>query len=192
MFTKINDIDLKVLSVFTNGYYLEYYIREIQKILEISSRTALKTLNKLEEKGILKSKQKGKIRLFTIKKTLIAREYLCLAEQYKKIKLYERELLIKEIFEKIDDFIDGIVIIFGSYAKNLVKKNSDLDLFIIGQYNEKKIKKVGNIYNLNIDLKSYPKKVFLENLNHDILLKEILNNHITIKGTQNFVSQIIK
>ncbi len=50
MITKVNDIDLKVLTLFTEGYNKEYYIREVEKLLKISSRTALVTLDKLEKK----------------------------------------------------------------------------------------------------------------------------------------------
>ncbi|MBU0471063.1 MAG: hypothetical protein KKF65_00435, partial [Nanoarchaeota archaeon] len=64
MITKVNDIDLKILSLFTKGYDKYYYIREVEKLLGVSSRTALVTLAKLEKKGILESKTKGKIKIY--------------------------------------------------------------------------------------------------------------------------------
>ncbi|MCK4550925.1 MAG: hypothetical protein KAT91_03145, partial [Candidatus Aenigmarchaeota archaeon] len=117
MFTKINDMDLKVLSLFTKGYDCEYYIREVEKLSSVSSRTALVTLAKLEKRGILESKTKGNVKIYTIKKSSMSRDFFVLVEQYKKIKFLEKNQLVKEVLEKSDKFLDGIVVVFGSYAK---------------------------------------------------------------------------
>ena len=85
MFTKLNDVDLQVLSLFTRGYNTEYYIREVEKLLGVSSRTALLTLAKLEKNIILKSKFRGKTKIYSINKSILSREYFILTEQYKKI-----------------------------------------------------------------------------------------------------------
>ncbi len=192
MVIKINDIDLRTLSLFTKGYNKEYYIREVEKKLKTSSRTALITLAKLEKIGILESKKKGKIKLYSIRKTSISKEFLILTEQYKKIQFLEKNQLIKEILEKTDEETQGIVIIFGSYAKGTQKEWSDLDLFIVGKYNEKKIKNIGKKYGIDINIKSYPKKIFEKEINNDILLKEIKENHILIKDAEGFVNKVIK
>ena len=122
MVIKVNDMDLKILSLFTKGYDREYYIREVEKLLKISSRTALVTLAKLEKTGILRSKIKGKIKIYAIKKSSLSREFFLLTEQYKKIQFLEKNHLIKEVLEKADEFLNGMVIVFGSYAKELQKR----------------------------------------------------------------------
>ena len=192
MLTKVNDTDLRILSLFTKGYEKEYYIREVEKLLEVSSRTALVTLAKLEKKGILESKIKGKIKIYTIKKSSLSREYLLLTEQYKKIQFLEKNPLVKEVLEKADEFMQGIVIIFGSYAKEIQKEDSDLDLFIVGKFDEKKIKEVGKKYGLDINIKSYPMNIFEKEIRDDILLKEVIENHILIKDAEGFVRSVVK
>ncbi len=192
MVIKVNNMDLKVLSLFTKGYEKEYYIREVEKILNISSRTALVTLAKLEKIGILESQTKGKIKTYIIRKSIISREFFLLTEQYKKIQFLEKNHLIKEVLEKTDVFLEGIVIVFGSYAKGIQKDDSDLDLFIVGKFDEKNIKEVGKKYGININIKSYPKKIFEKEINEDILLKEIVNNHILIKYAEKFVRRVVK
>ena len=192
MLTKVNDTDLRILSLFTKGYEKEYYIREVEKLLEVSSRTALVTLAKLEKKGILESKIKGKIKIYTIKKSSLSREYLLLTEQYKKIQFLEKNPLVKEVLEKADEFMQGIVIIFGSYAKEIQKEDSDLDLFIVGKFDEKKIKEVGKKYGLDINIKSYPMNIFEKEIRDDILLKEVIENHILIKDAEGFVRRVVK
>ncbi len=192
MFIKVNDIDLKLLSLFTKGYGRGYYIREVEKLLDVSSRTALVTLAKLEKSGVLESKTMGKIKIYSIRKTGISKEYFVLTEQYKKIQFLAKNPLIKEVLEKADRLLGGMIIVFGSYAKGIEKEDSDLDLFIVGDYDEKKVKEIGDKYGIRIDIKSYPDKFFKKNIHEDILLKEITENHIIIKGAENFLRDIVQ
>ncbi|HIH37932.1 TPA: hypothetical protein HA245_03255 [Candidatus Woesearchaeota archaeon] len=192
MLTKVNDMDLRILILFTKGYEKEYYIREVEKLLEVSSRTALVTLAKLEKRGILESKTKGKIKTYSIKKSSLSMEFFLLTEQYKKIQFMEKNHLVKEVLEKADEFMQGIVIVFGSYAKGMQKEDSDLDLFIVGTFDEKKIKETGNKYGLDINIKSYPMDIFEKEIHNDILLKEVIDNHILIKDTEGFVRRVAK
>ena len=192
MITKVNDTELRVLSLFTKGYDKEYYIREVQKLLHVSSRTALKTLAKLEKRGILKSRIRGKIKTYTIKKSTISREFLILTEQYKKIQFLEKNKLIKEVLEKTDKHMRGLVIVFGSYVGGKQKKNSDLDLFIVGKYDEDEIRKIGKTYGVDINVKSYPINIFEKELGEDVLLKEVSGNHILIKDVEYFVRKVLK
>lgn len=192
MIIKVNDINLRTLSLFTNGYDKEYYIREVEKLLKVSSRTALVTLAKLEKRGILESKTRGKIKMYYLKKSGLAKEFCILAEQYKKIRFLENNHLIKEVIEKIQDYLQGIVIVFGSYAKGTHKEDSDLDLFIAGTYEEDKIKEIGKKYGIDIHIKSYPIALFDKEINSDILLKEVVQNHVIIKDVEGFVGRVAK
>lgn len=191
MVTKVNDTDLKVLSLFTKGYGKEYYIREVERLLQISSRTALLTLAKLEKRGILESKVKGTIKTYAIRKSGISKEYFILTEQYKLIAFLEKNHLVKEVLEKIDTFSEGIVLIFGSYAKAIQKEDSDLDLFIAGTSKPKDIREIGRRYGIEISIKSYPLDIFTKEINTDVLLKEIVENHIIIKGAEQFVERVL-
>lgn len=192
MVIKVNDMDLKILSLFTKGYEKGYYIREVEKLLEVSSRTALVTLAKLGKKGILESRTKGKIKSYTIKKSTISREFFLLTEQYKRIEFLEKNHVVKEVLEKADEFLQGIVIVFGSYAKGIQKEDSDLDLFIVGACDEKKIREAGNTYGLDINIRSYPMNIFEKEIHGDILLKEIVEHHIIIKDAEGFVRRVVE
>ena len=194
MYDKLNITEnhLQVLLLFTNGFNREYYIREVQKLLKISPRTSQLILNDLENKGILESKTKGKIKAYTIKRNSLSQRYIIFSEQYKAIAFLEKKLIIKEIIEKINPFIEGIGIIFGSYAKDIAKKDSDLDIFVIGKYNKEKIKKVSKTYGIEISIKCYPLKTFEKNLANDILLKEILKNHIIFLNAEQFIKAVLK
>ena len=192
MFIKVNDVDLRVLSLFTKSYDKEYYIREVEKLIGVSSRTSLVTLAKLEKNGILEARIRGKIKTYSIRKSTLTREFFLLTEQYKKIQFMEKNHLIKEVLEKADDYLNGMVLIFGSYAKGIQNDNSDLDLFIVGKFNGEKIKEISRKYGIKTDIKSYPMKIFEKEIHTDILLKEINENHIIVKNAEGFVRAVVQ
>ena len=194
MYDKINitENNLQVLSLFTNGFDKEYYIREVEKLLKISPRTAQLILEDLENKSIIESKTRGKIKSYKLKINYSSKRYLMLVEQYKIISFIEKNLLVKEVIEKISPFIDGIGIIFGSYAKGTSNKESDLDIFIAGNYEKEEVKKVSINLGIDISVKCYPLKTFEKNINQDVLLMEILKNHILFKNIELFIEKVLK
>lgn len=193
MYVKLNITEnhLQVLSLFTNGFNKEYYIREVEKLLKISPRTAQLILENLENKGIVESKIRGKIKSYALKRGISSQMYVTFAEQYKTIAFLEKTPMIKEIIEKISPSVDGVGVIFGSYAKGTARKESDLDIFVVGKYDNKVIKKVSKTYGIEIGVKCYPVKVFEKNLTSDILLKEILKNHLLFLDPGLFVRMVM-
>lgn len=187
---KITELKLQILSLFTNDFNRDYYIREIQKILKISPRTSQLILEDLENKGVLISKYRGKIKTFKLNMTESTKRYLIFVEQYKLISFLENKLIVKEVIEQITPYIKGIGIIFGSFVKNLEQKNSDLDIFIAGSYDENEIKKISKKFDLELSIKCYPIKHFDQNLKKDIFLTEILKNHIVFLNTEKFIEAI--
>ncbi len=194
MYEKLNITEnhLKVLSLFTRGFDKEYYIREVQRLLGISPRTAQLILDDLEKKTVLESDTRGKIRVYRIKKSESAKNYLLFTEQYKKILFVKTRPLIREIISKIIPFIDGIGVIFGSYAKGIEKKDSDLDIFVIGKCDLKEVKKISKIYGIDASIKLYPAKVFEKDMERDILIKEVMLDHIIILKLEKFIKVVMK
>lgn len=194
MYNKINITEngLQIISLFTNGFDREYYIREVEKLLKISPRTAQLILEDLENKGIIESKVKGKIKSYKLKISELSGRYLAFVEQYKSIAFMEKNLIVKEVIEKIVPFINGIGVIFGSYAKGTFDKESDLDIFVAGGYEEEEIKKISRNFGIEISIKCYPLKTFEKNANQDIFLREVLKNHIVFKNAELFIQKVLK
>jgi len=194
MYKKVNITEnhFRILSLFSNGFDREYYIREVQRLLKISPRTSQLILADLEKKAILESKIRGKIKSYKLKKTDTAKSYLVLTEQYKKIAFLESHELIKEIISKIALNIQGIACIFGSYVKQTATKASDLDVFVAGECNQKEIKNISKTYGIEISIKRYPLETFEKNIRTDILIKEVLNAHIIFLNSEKFVDIVLK
>ncbi len=193
MYDKLNITEnhLQALCLFTQGFDRDYYIREVHKLLGISPRTAQLILYDLEHKGVLESETKGKIRVYRIRINSLSRMYLVLAEQYKAIAFLEKNIMAKEIIEKITPFINGVGIIFGSYAKATAKKDSDLDIFVIGAYDEEKVRKISETYGIEVSVKCYPKKIFEKNLANDILIREVMKSHVVFLNAEQFISKVV-
>lgn len=188
----INENSLMVLSVFSNGYENEYYIREMCRHLPISHGTAQTILVRLEEKRVLTSSQRGKIRLFRIKPGEIATQYFTITEIYKKIRFMENEPYISEILTKISAVSEGIVLLFGSYANGTATEDSDIDIFIAGTSDKQAIKNLETLYHVEINVIVYPIPAFTSQEEFDPLITEVKKNHIIWKNAESFVRDVLK
>ena len=194
MYDKLNITEntLRVLALFTKGFNKSYYIREIEKLLHISPRTAQLILDDLEYKNVLESSIRGKIKLFKLKNNFDSRNYLILTEKYKNMCFYQNNILLKEILEKLSYLIKGAGLVFGSYASLTQKKGSDLDIFVIGKYNKKKVENLSKIYAIDINIKHCSLSIFEKNAFKDPLLVEVLKNHVVFVGAELFIQSVLK
>jgi predicted nucleotidyltransferase len=187
----INENDLLVLALFSNGYDREYYIREICTYLPISHGTAQTILVRFEQKRVLASSQRGKTRLFRLKSGEISIQYLVLAEIYKKIRFMEEKPYISEIMNKVSSFSEGTVLLFGSYAKGTDTEGSDIDIFVAGTVNEREVSKIGRMYDVEVNTVAYPGTAFAVPYRSDPLVLEVKKNHIVWKNTESFVREVM-
>lgn len=187
----ITENHLKVISLFTLGYNKNLYIREVNRLLNISPRTAQLILDSLESKGVLESIFRGKIKSYFLRKNSTSIHYIILAESYKTTIFTDNNPIIREIVEKILPLISGIGLIFGSYAKGTQNKGSDLDIFVIGYTENIKIREISKTYGIEINLVVYPLEKYKSVINKDLLVKEVLENHIVIKNIDGFVLTVM-
>ena len=177
---------VNILIPLTNNYKTKLTQSELSRITKIPQQSLSRYLNSYVREGIIDYKIEGRNKLyyFNFDNILLVKEFILSLEHLKNIKFYKKHLLIKEVSEKILPLIEGCAIIFGSYAKNLQKKDSDLDIMIIGKCNEKEIAKFSEIYGIDINLKIY------STYQRDILMTEVIKNHIVIKNIELFIEMI--
>jgi hypothetical protein len=63
-----------------------------------------------------------------------------------------------------------------------------LDVFVIGGYDRTKIKEISKTYKIEINIKNYPKNVFKKTMNHDILIQEVLKDHVIFLNSEEFIN----
>jgi len=157
----------------------ESHLREIARSIVESHSTVLRKINELVKENILDYKQEGKNKIFFIKNNLKAKNYIYSAEIYNLSKLLKKHSELSIIFEEIKkNFKNGMIILFGSYAKGNEKKDSDIDIYI--ETTDTKIKNKIKEINSKLSVK------IGEFDTNSLLIKEIIKNHIIIRGVEEF------
>lgn len=186
----INQTTLKILSLYRNNYKIYLHVREIARKTKVDVKAIQLQLKRLERANILSSALKGKNKEYRLNLTnFTARYYLSMAEAFITIAFLDKNFQIKKVITEISGKIDGIILLFGSFAKGYATKESDIDIFVITEraFDTGAIAELGDIIGRRISIKSSSRKQFLDGLkNADPLVREVALAHITLKGADDF------
>jgi predicted nucleotidyltransferase len=175
-----NNLELEIILILLKD---KSHLREIARTLNESHSTILRKINELIKENILDYKKEGKNKIFFIKNNLKAKNYVYSAEIYNLNKLLKKYPELSIILEDIKKcFQNGMIILFGSYAKGNPKKDSDIDIYLETNDNKIKNKIKGINSKLSIKIGEFNIK--------SLLIKEIIKNHIIIRGLENFYERI--
>ncbi|MBD3163849.1 hypothetical protein GF323_01505 [Candidatus Woesearchaeota archaeon] len=178
---------IDIISLYLDDYKKHLSGREIARILKINPQTALNHLNGLVDKKIIIFEKKGKNKEYIINLTSQkARILLEIAEEcssLKKLDKKEISLLIKEILP----FAESVVL-FGSFAKDREKSDSDIDLVIAGKADKEEIGKIKKRHPRQVNIEYISYKDFASSLKKKkALALEILNAHIIFGNVSKIV-----
>ena len=155
----------------------ELHIRALARYVNQPHANISRAMKSLLKENVVDFKVEGKNKLFRLKKGIESLNYAYIAEHYKLIKLLEKYPLLSIIVESIlSKTNERLVIIFGSYAKFIAKKESDIDVFV--ETMKRSVKK--ELENINSKLSVKIGKFDKNNL----LIKEIVKNHVIVKGVE--------
>jgi len=181
MVQKRNNIVLDIITLLVKK---EDHVRGIAKKLNESHSTVSRKLNNLKKENVVDYTKEGKNKTFFLKKNIITKSYIFKAELNKLIKLLrkypELGIIFEEILKKTDE---KLIILFGSYAKGMAKKGSDIDIYI--ETTNKNTKKIVEEINSKIRAKIGPFDA------KSPLIKEIIKDHTIIKGIEEFYGKQI-
>lgn len=186
----INQTTLKIIGLYLDDYKKSLHLREISRETEIDVKAIQLQLKKLEKINVFSSTIRGRNKDYLLNlNNVTTKYYLVMAEVFVCIIYLKRNFLIKKIVEEIDNKIHDPLILFGSFAKGTHTKESDVDILIISnkKINTSSIIEATNMVGRKISLKSTSRQQFLYGLrNNDPLIKEIVSNHIILKGADEF------
>jgi predicted nucleotidyltransferase len=119
-------ISQKILNLFLLNEKERFYVNELAKIIGQDPSNVYKKLLELKKEGIISDDFQGKERYFFVNK-----KYRFLKE-YKNIVL--KDIGFEKILKEKLKSIKGVksVYIFGSYAKNKMTPESDIDVLVVG------------------------------------------------------------
>lgn len=182
----------KILQLFFSNPEKKYYLRELEKILDIPVGNIRRELLALKKSGLFKRKEIGKqVYYFLNKESPIF-------EEIKRIvsKTIGVEGLLKNLLKKVAKV--EVAFIYGSFAKQKEDSFSDIDLMLIGNPDEdiliSKISTAEKELRREINYSIFSAEDFRKGLSRqEVFLEEILENpKIFIIGNQNVLEKIIR
>ena len=134
MFALKSKITIKVLNYFFINTHAKKHINDLAGLLELDSGNLTRKLKELEKEGILLSDTVGNQRHYFLNK-----KYPLLKE-FKKI--FDSKYGIKNQIADLLMNIKGLkeAYFFGSFAKNSIQQESDIDMLIIGEHSSRDVK----------------------------------------------------
>lgn len=176
----IRDYRYEIIDILLNG---NSHARAIAKRLDVNHMIIVRKLKELLEENVVDYRVEGKNKSYFLKKGIEAKTYILKTEHYKFLKILKKYPILIHIFEKIKNNKKiKLAVLFGSYAKKSAGKKSDIDIYIetMDKAFEKEIESINSKLSVKIgefDLDSF-------------LVKEIIKNHVIIKGVEEFYERI--
>ncbi len=158
------------------------HIRAIANKLNINHMSISRSIKKLENENVVDFKKEGKNKKYFLKNSIEAIEFLKIAEKVKLINSIKKHPRLRQILKTISKKNLDLAIVFGSYAKNTETKNSDIDIYF--KTNNKELKKEIEQIDSKISVK------IGEFNTNNLLIKEIIKNHIILKGVDKYYELI--
>lgn len=159
------------------------HVREIAKRLNVNHMMISRTLALLINQNIVDYKQEGKNKVYFVKKTEEARNYLIMAELYKLNRIISKYPRLRRIITYIQNNKKiKLAILFGSYAKENPKQDSDIDAYI--DTKNKDIKEETSMIDskLSVKIGDFDKR--------NLLIREIIKDHVIIKGAELYYEKL--
>ncbi len=175
---------LRILAVLAEHPDREFYLSEVGSLIGKPPGVFQKGINALERDGWVESRRRGNQRLFRVNT-----QHPLLNEMKALIrKSIGVEALLKTVVDHIPQI--NTALIYGSYAKDSIRSNSDIDLIVVAKDLKVEDTLVIELARLekylqrDVNYKIYDQKDFHQRRkNQDPFLTEVLSGkHIVLKG----------
>ena len=122
---------MKLLTHFMENPTREFYGKEIAERTDVSVGAAHNHLKKLSHTGLLKTRKKGRMTFYKLKKE---------NEIIKKLKTaYNLSKPLNKKLKEVGKKLDVEIYLYGSVARGEDTKGSDWDLLVIGDVNSSRL-----------------------------------------------------
>ncbi len=180
----------KVLGLFFTNPKSRYYVRQLQSMFQVSVGSLHRELKHLEEIGILKSERQGNLKFY-----FTNTDY----PLFNELKgIVSKTIGVEGSLRKVLKDIVGISVafIYGSFASGKQTERSDVDLFLIGEFDEdllnKKLRSLEQYLAREINYTSMKKSEFKEEKQKKFqFLRMVLNEpKLFLLGDENELQQL--
>ena len=183
---------LKILSVFNTNIFASLTFKQIKQQSKQKSNNIVQiALKKFQKEDIVKTQKIGDVTTYHLNLNNLTLSYLNLVNEAKINKRKIPKNILDDIKNRIFKHTEFfILIIFGSYAKNVATKKSDLDIAIIVESEQTKNDIIPYLETMKrreitpIDYHTFTRSEFLEMLKADFenVGKQIFKSNIVYYG----------
>lgn len=168
------DYNMEIVLALLKG---RIHLREIAKRIGTNPMMVIRKMRLLVKGNIVDFAQEGKNKAYFLKTTAEAKAYVFMAEKYALLAALRKYPELRGITDKINaDKRIELAILFGSYAKSIPKKDSDIDIYI--ETENSNIKRELHLFDSKLSIK-------IGKYNKDnLLIREIDKNHVILKGVE--------
>jgi predicted nucleotidyltransferase len=179
----------KLLLLFFYNQKREFYLREIASLIKTSVGTTKRELDRLLKHDLVTIKKLGNLSFYRLNSQNPLIPHL---EGIIKNTI-GIELALTDIFKKRADI--DFAFIFGSYAKNNFKSDSDIDLFVIGKIKEEQLHKLvfeqESVIHRTINYHLSTPEEFKNGLKKSFFHNEITANYVLLTDNEDEFREII-
>lgn len=202
----MNNIKLKIVALFSKELNRELTIHQIKNKLKRSYHLIYDNTTELIKQNIVNKKIRGHSTVCSLNLKNEKTKALLILNSIDEKEQFLNKKAIKSLFEKLVDNITNkieilSIILFGSYAKGVETKSSDIDLLIISDKKDKnnliqrEISALETMYGYKINQIIVTTKMFKDMVTSKAELnvgKEALNNHILLYGAETFWKMVLE
>jgi len=155
----------------------ENHIRGLAKELKTNQTTIARKIKELFEENVVDYKKEGRNKVYFLKRTLEAFQFVIISEHYKLIEILKKYYYLRKIIQElIQNKKIKLAILFGSHARKTATKESDIDIFIEtkGRAIKESIERLDS--RVSVKIGKFNRK--------NLLIREIEKNHVIIKGAE--------
>lgn len=154
----------KVLNVFLEQPWKQFYLRELIKESRISPNTAVKTIKNMEKAGIFTSQRIGNVTSYRINPENEISKKLLLLHHEKRVQSLadEFKVYINRLRRKLGRKRIVSLVLFGSVSKGQAKDTSDVDILVIheGKIDKEEIRSIFEKYSRYVQIIGFTKNEF--------------------------------
>jgi predicted nucleotidyltransferase len=191
MLSKNKIIKEPVLNVLSYLRGKNSSIREIAQKTALSYNTCYKTVQDLAASKVLSLQKKGNVVFCSLRPGQLTSLLLSLVSYREATVFFRKNIIIQKMIdellaEKKKDIM--CLAIFGSYARGTARKQSDVDMFVVGKPVEKYVQQLAMKYALDIHLVTATPKEFTVMMRGEGVTvgKEVVSSGIVLYGFEKY------
>ena len=151
--------------------------RGLAEKLQTNHMTVARKLRLLVDENSADYRTEGKNNVYFLKKSIEGRNAAMIAEIYKQSRIVSTYPVLRGIFQAVQEMQEvPLAFLYGSYAKGLPKKNSDIDIYIETLNPTVKKQLLQRHSFLSVKIGEFDPK--------SLLIREIIKDHVIIKGVE--------